>query len=170
MTLTPLLSAIAISCGLALTLPYKYHWLEAVKPLVEKNRAWVLIALVLSVVYLAVMILGRTLKGVQRIYRRRQFKKNIGKRMEHLTVPERHVLQRYLIEGTRTIGWRIDEPIIASLVAYGILFRSASMGSMLSFPHDIQDDVWNYLQEHPESIDTPGNRRREPGPNDWMQY
>jgi hypothetical protein len=47
---------------------------------------------------------------------------------------------------------------------YRFLFPTASIGHMLHYPHNVQYDVWNYLQDHPDVVATPGNPRREPDP------
>lgn len=104
-TLAPLLCAVAISCGIALTLPYKYQWFAATKPIVETYRGWVLIALVLSVVYLTIMTIARTAKWIGRKVWRWRFQRNLGKRLARLTVHEKHILQSYLARGTRTLEW-----------------------------------------------------------------
>lgn len=159
--LAPLLFAVWLSCTAALTLPYRYTWFAGAKSMIEPYRGWLILALIGSTAYLFVLGIGKLGGAFVRSMERRRFNRGMAKRLANLTIHEKHVLQCYLDYGTRTLGWSIDEPIIASLVAYGILFRSSSFGNMLDYPHDVQDDVWNYLQENPAVVATPGIMRTE---------
>lgn len=78
------------------------------------------------------------------------------KRLHHLTFEERIILQKYLYHGRRTINFGIDNGVVASLVVNGILFQSSGFGSIVGgFAFDISDDVFQYLQKHPELLSTP---------------
>ena len=75
-----------------------------------------------------------------------------------LTKEERKALQAYTQRGTRTARWNIDSGVIAGLVSRDVLWRSQKYGSQIGgFAFNISDWAWNYLAEHPECIDTPGD-------------
>ena len=87
--LAPLLFAVWLSCAAALTLPYRYPWFAAAKPMIEPYRGWLVLAFIGSTAYLVVLGIGKLAAAVGRSMKRRRFNKGLAKRLANLTIQDR---------------------------------------------------------------------------------
>jgi Super-infection exclusion protein B len=86
----------------------------------------------------------------------RQWKRNSSvvanrrKRLQQLTHDEKLVLKRYIDGQTRTQYLDINDGIVAGLEQAEIINRaSVTSVGMFTFPYNLTDFAWDYLNKHP---------------------
>jgi hypothetical protein len=84
------------------------------------------------------------------------------KRLQRLTENEKQILRYYFAKQTRSNVLRIDDGVVNSLAADGVIFQSANVsgGPGLAFAHNIHEDVWNYILLNPQLLDGTTNTYR----------
>ena len=163
------LAAALLFCGVSLWCS-QYHWFAPANKMLEPYRGWLQIGLVASSICLGV--LGSTKLGSVfiRSVQRRKMKKQRIKQVHHLTVEEQQVLGAYIRRRSRTVNWPLDYGVIHSLVTRGMLYRTVNNADFRSYPHDIPEDLWDYLNAHPELVTEAGESDHEPGKRGWMSF
>ena len=59
----------------------------------------------------------------------------------------------YIANKTRANKLRISDGIVTALEADGIIYRSSSIGALVTgFAFNISDVAWDYLNKHPELL------------------
>lgn len=121
---------------------------------VQKWRFALGLTLVVSVALLAAHIGAYLLGSVKRGWRKRKFDRHVLERLHRLTEDEKQILRYYLAYNTRANMLRVENGVVQELVSEGIIYRSASVGSLLEgFAHNISDLAWDYLNLHPELLE-----------------
>jgi len=82
--------------------------------------------------------------------------------LHRLTENEKQILRYYFAKQTRSNVLRIDDGVVNSLAADGVIFQSANVigGPGLAFAHNIHEDVWNYILLNPQLLDGTTNTYR----------
>jgi hypothetical protein len=137
--------------------------------LVQKQKGWVELALLASMVICAVHGAESSWKGISGRFRKYMERKRILRYLHDLAVPEKHVLQIYMERGLRTENWSLGDDRPRSLVQQGILKLAPGNHDMYRPPYLLVYDVWAYLQKHPDLIATPNNPRPMPTGREWMR-
>lgn len=146
--------AVAIITAFLLFAPVE--WLERIglSSFVSDNRKWLGLALLVSAVLWGVYAVSSAGKAVQRVARRSRLERKVVSKLRSLTEDEKQILRYYLENNTRANTLRVDDGVVQGLVASRIIFRSASMGSVIEgFAHNISDLAWDYLHCYPEILD-----------------
>jgi len=88
-------------------------------------------------------------------------RQRIAHKLSSLTEGEKQILRYYFAKDTRANTLKIDDGVVQGLVANRIIYRSASMGSILDgFAHNITDAAWNYICANPEVLQGTTNTYR----------
>ena len=104
---TLVLSGVWVACVLVLVL-IAHPWFAPAKNLADPYIGWIQLGLIGSSAILAVLFVSKGWTwSNRRIVRRKQRQARL-KDLESLTIDERHILQAYLADGTRTLGWAAD--------------------------------------------------------------
>jgi hypothetical protein len=90
--------------------------------------------------------------------------RNRIKRLQELTVEERHALQPFFDRNVRTDGGHPQDPVLVCLVRDGILVQ------LTQFGFRIAEDAWQYLRNNQHLVATPDNPRPEKTGREWMRY
>jgi len=70
-------------------------------------------------------------------------------RLHRLTEEEKHILRFYIVNKTKTNVLRIDNGVAQGLVAAGIIYQAACIGSAIyGFAYNISDFAWEYLNKN----------------------
>ncbi|MBI5853016.1 MAG: superinfection exclusion B family protein [Planctomycetes bacterium] len=79
--------------------------------------------------------------------------RNLRKRLNRLAPDEKETLSRFLLERRKCLKFPMDDGVSQGLAASTILFRSSTVGDMLTgFDFSIQPWAWQYLNKHPELV------------------
>jgi hypothetical protein len=159
------LAAIAIAAGMLLFSPSTFTEALGVARFVIGYRMWI------GVVFLAstAVLLSRTGGGLFEFTRNRvrqnRTLKMWQRRLHELTSEEKRVLASYVLKGTRTQYFQLQDGVIQGLVAEKIIMRASTVGDLLTgIAYNIQPWAWEYLKEHPRLLSDDDERARlEPG-------
>jgi hypothetical protein len=100
--------------------------------------------------HLSAYLLGRAKRG----WHKRKIDRRMIERLQQLTEAEKQILRYYLAYQTRANMLRVENGVVQELVSEGIIYQSASVGSLLEgFAHNISDLAWDYLNVHPELLE-----------------
>jgi hypothetical protein len=120
---------------------------------VQKYRFALGLTLVISTALICVYVALSLLGSIRKSWRQRRFHKRIITRLHNLTEDEKQILRYYIFNNTRANMLRIENGVVQGLAGDGIIYQSASMGSILEgFAHNIGDLAWDYLHLHPELL------------------
>lgn len=135
----------------------------------QNNRPMLGLTLVVIVSLFVVSVSVDVISLVKKWWYQKKFYGRITKRLNCLTEDEKQILRFYLAENTRANSLRIDDGIVQELVAARIIYRSASLGTMLDgFAHNISDIAWDYLQLNPHLLEgTTNTYRTDKRPSYW---
>ena len=130
----------------------------AVGMLLAPYYVWIVVALVVSLAWLATYPIEKVYKfTAAHLDQKRKMERQIT-RLRNLTREEKKALQAYIRKGSKTARWNITSGVICELVAQGVLFLSARVGDEISgHAFNISDWAWDYLKQNPSLIDTPGD-------------
>jgi hypothetical protein len=127
----------------------------------QSNRTWLGVALIASAALFAVSVSVNIFDWLKAWWRRRKEFRHITKRLCRLTEDEKQILRFYISEKTRTNTLSIEDGVVQELVSERIIYRSASVGSMLEgFAHNISDIAWDYLDDYPQLLEGSTNTYR----------
>lgn len=163
------LSAVVLASGALLFAPRASLDALGVSAFAASNRQWLGLALLASSAICCVAAGVSTWNAVLSSRRHRAARKRLLKRLESLTEDEKQILRYYYAEGTRANTLRVDDGVVQGLVEVGIIYRSASMGSVLGgFAHNISDLAWEYIQSNPMALlGTTNTYRTDKRPGLW---
>lgn len=119
---------------------------------VNHYRSWLGFALVVSFTYLcahAIIFLAHKLRD---IFISRMLRKGRIKSLKRLTPEEKLRLLPYIIDQKASTYHSINDGVINGLIAKNILFRSSNIGTMHSFPFNIQPWAREELEKNPSLL------------------
>jgi hypothetical protein len=120
---------------------------------VQNYRPWLGLTLVATASLFAVSVGSDVLGSIRKWKRKRVVLNRIAQRLDRLTEDEKQILRYYFAKQTRANTLRIDDGVVQGLVADGIIYRSASLGSVVEgFAHNISDIAWDYLYVNPHLL------------------
>jgi hypothetical protein len=126
--------------------------------IVNTYRGWIGLALVAILSLTIAAIIGAIGDRLARSAWRRKVRKLMLERLATLTEPEKEILRYYFAKGTRSNRLRIDDGTVRGLVHSGIIYRSASMGNVLSgFDHNITEEALVAISNNPSLLNGTGN-------------
>jgi hypothetical protein len=160
--LTPrYLVAVSIFCGALLFISEQTSKALGVYQFTQDNRQWLGIALIASISLVAIDWSIKISTVVRNMVRRIKFKKRMIQCLHTLTEEEKQILRYYLSKQSKTNTLRTDDGIVNTLVAKGIIYRSANHGNLLEgFSHNVNELAWDYLNEYPGLLNGTTNTYR----------
>jgi hypothetical protein len=79
--------------------------------------------------------------------------RRLQKRLHRLTLPERAILRKYIMQDTHTQYLSLRDGVAQGLVQKRIIYHPLnSFGDVSSLPHNIEPWAWEYLKKHPELL------------------
>lgn len=162
------LFAIAVVSGFLLFGSSKLLQQLGVGQLAENNRA-VLGIVLLSAIALLIAVLGSDVVALlRRRWRERRFYRNMLQRLRVLTEDEKQILRFYVAKQTRSNVLRPDDGVVQGLVTVGIIYRAASIGSVIEgMAYNISEFAWNYLNINQHLLDGCTNTYRTDRRREW---
>ena len=155
------LIAIGIFCGVLLFIEEQLAKTLGVFQFTQDNRQWIGIAFIASVSLVAIDCGIKIFAVVSDFFGDIKFKKSLMQSLNTLTEEEKQILRYYLAKQSKTNTLRTDDGIVNALAAKGVIYRSASHGTLLEgFSHNINDLAWDYLNENPGVLDGTTNTYR----------
>lgn len=135
----------------------------------QNNRTMLGLTLVVTISLFVVSVAGDMFGFVKKWWQRRAHYRRIAERLQCLTEDEKQILRFYISENTRANMLRIEDGVVQGLKADGIIYQSASLGSILEgFAHNISDFAWDYLKVHPHLLQGNTNTyRTDKRPSRW---
>lgn len=146
--------AVALVSGFLLFAPD--GWLESLglSSFVSDNKKWLGMALLVSSVLWGVYVVSAVGKLIGIRFKKSKHERRVIEKLRSLTEDEKQILRYYVANNTRANTLRVDDGVVQGLVASRIIFRSASMGSILEgFAHNISELAWTYVHAYPELLD-----------------
>lgn len=148
------LVAVAIVCAILLFSPEELQQTLGTTNFVNSFRQWIGLSLVSSFGVWLVVICASSCEWTKRLWDKNRRQKKIVSRLENLTEREKQILRYYFAKDTRGNKLRIENGDVQALTRAGIIFHSASLGSVLEgFAHNITDFAWDYINENPHVLD-----------------
>jgi hypothetical protein len=148
------LVAIAIVCALLLFASSNLQQTLGITNFVNSYRQWIGFSLISSLSVWIVVIGASVQEWVKHLWQVKRLQKRITKRLERLTELEKQILRYYFVKNTRGNKLRIQNGDVQALTRAGIIFQSASLGSVLEgFAHNISDFAWDYIQTNPHVLE-----------------
>lgn len=135
-------------------------------PVIQQHRIWLWVVLLVSGFYSATFPIQWGWQRGEAARHNRHAKRHLVKRLHSLTVREKHILQEHFEDKRRVVSWSVNRLEIASLAHDGVIGMIQQQGSIGYFK--VRDQPWDYLLEHLELIDTPGEPRPPRSKNEWM--
>ena len=167
--LTPrYLVALGVVAAFLLFIPENILKNLAIHDFAKNYRPWISFVLLISSALLVVTSAIWTTKRIQKWWRRRNFDLKIIESLNILTEDEKQILRFYIAEQTKTNTLRFDDGIVNGLVSKGIIYRSASVGTLFEgSAHNISELAWNYLNIHPHVLEGTTNTYRTDKRKKW---
>lgn len=135
--------------------------LIGVLELAQNYRPMLGLTVVVTVALFAVSVAADGIALVRMWWRNRKLYGRIAERLNCLTENEKQILRFYIAKNTRANTLRIEDGVVQGLKSDGIIYQSASLGSILDgFAHNISDYAWNYLHVNPHLLDGTTNTYR----------
>jgi hypothetical protein len=135
-------------------------------PLIQQHRIWLWAVVLVSGFYSATFPVQWAWDSGKTAVARRHAKRHLVERLHSLTVREKHILQEHLEDKRRVVSWSVNRLEIASLAHDGIVGLIQQRGSIGYFK--VRDQPWDYLLEHQELVETPGEPRPTRSKDEWM--
>lgn len=127
----------------------------------HNNRQWLGLTLVVTS---GLFFVAMVAEGLRAFRRRRWHKKAITElksSLRRLTEEEKQILRFYCVKETKTNYLRVTDGVVQGLVAKGIIQMASNLGDMVDgFAHNINEIVWQELNEHPDLLDGTTNTYR----------
>lgn len=148
------LLAVIIVCAIFLFVPAYFLKTLGVADFVETYRQWIGFTLICGFGIWVVAIFASVSDWIKGLWLKRARQKRIAERLENLTEPEKQILRYYFAKNTRGNKLRIENGDVQALARAGIIFHSATLGSVLEgFAHNITDFAWDYIHQNPHVLD-----------------
>lgn len=125
------------------------------------NRQWLGLTFLASASLWGVSAVATCWDWVAGKFIQRRVRQHIAQKLSSLTEGEKQILRYYFAKDTRANALKIDDGVVQELVANHIIYRSASMGSILDgFAHNITDAAWGYIHANPQVLQGTTNTYR----------
>lgn len=152
---------VTVICGALLFMSEGFSVRLGVKDLVDSQRQWLGIGLVVSVSIWGVSIFSFLWNWASGKYYGKKIHNMMIEKLCSLTENEKQILRYYLATDSRANTLKIDDGVVQELVRKRIIFQSASLGNMMEgFAHNINEAAWDYLHVHPHVLDGNTNTYR----------
>lgn len=163
------LAPVGLVAAALLFTPQEYLQVVGVHQLAQDYRPVLGLLLLFCAATLLVAISLALWRAVGNGWGGRKFKRHIHQRLGRLSEDEKQILRFYISQQTRANTLRIDDGIVQGLVAAGIIYRSANMGSLVDgFSHNISEIAWEYLHENHALLNGRTNTyRTDKGQRHW---
>jgi len=117
--------------------------------IVQKYRAYIGLAFLVSSFFIIVHISTYLIKYLKALYEYSRLVRHGIKRLKELTPKEKHILNEYIINNTRTSTLAYNSGVVRELESYKIIYRSSNVStSHLSFSYNINPWAWKYLNKN----------------------
>lgn len=160
---------ISVAIVSAALLFFPGSWLERIglQGFAEEYRQWLGFVFLVSATLWVVAIAAAVWKAIASKFFRRSVRKHVIHRLSSLTEDEKQILRYYLAQNTRANMLKVDDGVVQGLVSDRIIYRSASMGSLVEgFAHNITNFAWEHLHANPELLNGSTNFYRT-DKRDW---
>lgn len=135
----------------------------------QNNRAMLGLTLIVTASLFSVSVSADLITFINNWWRRRNLYRRMIQRLQCLTEDEKQILRFYIAKNTRANTLRIENGVVQGLKADGIIYQSASLGSVIEgFAHNINDFAWDYLHLHPQLLEgTTNTYKTDKRPSRW---
>ncbi|MGJ0484100.1 MAG: superinfection exclusion B family protein [Methylomicrobium sp.] len=155
------LIAISIFSGILIFASDKTAKLLGIYQFTQDYHQWIGITFIATISLIAIDWGIKISAVVRNMVRSVKFKKRIIQCLHTLTEEEKQILRYYLAKQSKTNTLRTDDGIVNTLVAKGIIYRSANHGNLLEgFSHNINELAWDYLNINHGLLDGTTNTYR----------
>jgi len=155
------LISVALIAGVLLFFPSVWLAYIGVDNFAVANRQWLGLIFLVCASLWCVSAVASCWDWVAGKFFQRRVRQRITHKLSSLTEGEKQILRYYFAKDTRANTLKIDDGVVQGLVANRIIYRSASMGSILDgFAHNITDAAWNYICANPEVLQGTTNTYR----------
>jgi hypothetical protein len=155
------LISVALIAGALLFFPVAWLQRIGLDAFATANRQWLGLTFLVSAVLWGVSAVKICLDWVAQKRFQRRVRHHIAQKLSSLTEDEKQILRYYFAEGTRANTLRVDDGVVQGLVENRIIYRSASVGSLVEgFAHNITDAAWDYIIANPEVLQGTTNTYR----------
>ncbi len=119
----------------------------------ETYRQWLGLAFLISITLSGVAAVAACSGWISTKLFKRRIRRHVIRRLNSLTEDEKQILRYYIAMNTRANMLKVNDGVVLGLVADGIIYRSASMGSIIEgFAHNITDFAWDYINANPQVL------------------
>lgn len=163
------LAPVGLVAAMLLFVPQEYLQVVGVHQLAQDYRPVLGLALLFCIATL-VMLVGHALwRSTGSRWRRYKFRRCIHQRLGRLSEDEKQILRFYISQQTRANTLRIDDGVVQGLVAAGVIYRSAQIGSLVDgFSHNISEIAWKHLDKNEVLLEGSTNTyRTDKRPRYW---
>jgi hypothetical protein len=127
----------------------------------KNNRPWLGLTLIVTSGLFVVSMVSTGWTAFRRWRWHKKAVKELKGYLRRLTEEEKQILRFYYAKETKTNYLRVTDGVVQGLVAKGVIQRSSNMGDMVDgFAHNINEIVWQELNEHPDILDGTTNTYR----------
>lgn len=143
---------IAIFTGFVLFAPSEWLDIFGLTDVVERYRPYFGLLFLLATVLLISSSVMAGYDWVKRWREETRMMKEMRQSLHCLSEPEKEVLRGYIDNGTKTCYLSIQDGVVGSLRAHGIIYRGSTVGKMDRWAYNIQPWAWEYLNANPELL------------------
>lgn len=119
----------------------------------KNHRQWLGLTLIVTSGLFVVSMVSESWAKCGRWHRRKKALAELKESLRRLTEDEKQILRFYHAKKTKTNYLRVADGAVQGLVAKDIIQLASSMGSVVDgFAHNINDIVWQELNEHPDLL------------------
>ena len=139
-----------------------------VSTFVSEYRQWLGLTFIIAGVLWGVYIVATCWSWISGKLFLRDIKQKIIQKLSTLTEDEKQILRYYFVNNTRANVLNVGDGVVQGLVANHIIYRSASVGSLVEgFAHNITDIAWDYIHSHPDILQGSTNTYRTDKRQRW---
>jgi hypothetical protein len=150
-------SALLLCCAVMLFLPSEWLRRLSLLDFATKYRPWIAVGALGSTAVLVAELLDGARKWIFNRYDRWRSHRVSVDYLRNLTTVEKVALNAYISGDTETRYFPMDDGVSSGLVAKGLIYRSSSVGNLVSgFAHNIQPWVRHYLLKNPSLLEGAG--------------
>lgn len=147
------LIAVGLIAGALLFLPVAWLQGMGLDAFATENRQWLGLTFLVSAILWGVSAVTACSDWVANKIFQRKVRKHIARKISSLTEDEKQILRYYFAQNTRSNMLRIDDGVVQGLVENHIIYRSASVGSLVEgFSHNITDVAWDFIIANPQVL------------------
>ena len=145
--------AILIASSLLLLSPYNMAGRLGMLSLTTTYRPYIGAAWLLSLCVLLALGIIKCWELASNGYKKRQQESLLISKLSSLTNEEKSYISDWVKQGKRSNLLRMSDPIVAGLVAHGIIARTSKLSRSLDlFPYIVEDWAWKHFLQHPELL------------------